>query len=83
MAKLPEGIAVVLIYKDGDTFRKTGKMTQYETILNGYRLLNLSRRIPRIYPVNNERKVHLNGPITALAFKEALTLEEFKEYLYD
>lgn len=81
---LPKGIAVILVYRDGHNFRKTSKMTDYETILNGYRLLNASKREALIYPVNNEKKVHLTpATIKLTVWDESLTLEEFKEYLND
>lgn len=81
--KLPGGIAVILIYKDGYSFRKTCKMTNYESILNGYRMLNSSGREARIYPVDNGKKVHLTDTTIILALREAMTLDEFKEYIYD
>ncbi len=81
--KLPDGIAVVLIYQDRYSFRKTCKMTNYESILNGYRMLNSSGRQALIYPVDNEKKVHLTDTTIVLALREAMTLDEFKEYLYD
>lgn len=82
--KLPKGIAVILVYRDGKNFRKTAKMTNYETIINGFRMLNSSGREALIYPVNNERAVNLNScTIKLRVWNESLTLEEFKEYICD
>ncbi|QEA10546.1 hypothetical protein PP422_gp067 [Enterobacter phage vB_EhoM-IME523] len=84
MNKLPEGVGVYLIYKDGSKLRKaSARFTKYEAIVNGYRLLNASKRECRIYPVSSERPSIFIEATLVLAWNEAMNLEEFKEYLND
>lgn len=81
--KLPEKVGVILIYKDKGKFRKTPVRKTYEAIFNGWSALNATNRPCRIYPVNARHCVHLSDFNIHLAWDEAMTLNEFKEYLND
>ena len=83
MNKLPEGVAVILVYLEGTKLRKTLKLTKYESIINGYRLIKASNRKCRIYPINSKNSKNLSEIVLTFIWKEAMTLPEFEEYLND
>lgn len=79
---LPEDVRVVLIVKEyNGVLGRTSEMQYFHSILRGVKCFEDSKRDCRIFPVKVD--THPSSFSLKYAWDEGLTLEEFKEYLYD
>lgn len=82
MINLPEGVSVIMTFKEFDgTIHRTNKMTQRYIIAKACVSFRESNREFRIYPINSKTK-YTKVP-TDRAWKEGMTLKEFEDYLND